>query len=164
VFEEIAGLPAHPLLVHAAVVLLPLLAAGAIIYALFPAVRYRLRWPVGLLAVAGAGAVVAARLSGDDFRARLQAKNLLSAEYLPKVAAHKEFGDAAMWAALGLGLATLVFVLAVPGRPPGSEGGRHGGVLLQVIFAVVLVALSGAALYYVVRTGDSGAHMVWDGF
>src|SRR4051812_47035764 len=114
VFEEIAGLPAHPLLVHAAVVFVPLLALGGIAYALAPPLRYRLRWPVALLALAAAGAVVAARLSGDEFRNRLQAKKLISAEYVTKIAAHKEFGDATMWAALGLALATLVFVLAVP--------------------------------------------------
>jgi hypothetical protein len=155
VFEEITGIPAHPLLVHAAVVFVPLLALGALAYALVPPLRFRFRWPVAL---------VAARLSGDAFRARLQAKNLISPEYVSKIADHKQFGDAAMYATLGLALATLVFVLAVPGRPPGFENARAGGVVLQAIFAVVLIALSGAAVYYVVRTGDSGAHMVWNGF
>jgi hypothetical protein len=36
--------------------------------------------------------------------------------------------------------------------------------VLQVVFAIVLIALSGASVYYVVRTGDSGAHIVWSGY
>jgi hypothetical protein len=164
VFEKIAGIPAHPLLVHAAVVFVPLLALGAIGYALVPPLRYRFRWPVALVAVAGAGSAVAARLSGDTFRARMQAKKLISPEYVSKIAEHKQFGDATMYATLGLALAALVFVIAVPGRPPGFESAHAGGVVLQAVFAVVLIALSGTAVYYVVRTGDSGAHMVWNGF
>jgi hypothetical protein len=164
VFEQIAGLPAHPLLVHAAVVFVPLLALGSVLYALFARLRYRLRWPVGLLALAGAGAVVAAHQSGEAFRQRLVTKNLASPEILAKLVEHKQFGDATMWATLGLAVATLVFVLAVPGRPPGFEGPRPGGLILQVIFAIVLIGLSGASVYYVIRTGDSGARIVWKGF
>jgi glucan phosphoethanolaminetransferase (alkaline phosphatase superfamily) len=164
VFEQFAGLPAHPLLVHAAVVFIPLLAGGSLLYALFARLRYRLRWPVGFLALAAAGATVFARQSGQAFRSRLIAKNLASPEILAKLVQHKQFGDATMWATLGLAVAALVFVLAVPGRPPGFEAPRTGGLLLQIIFSVVLIALSIASVYYVVRTGDSGARIVWTGF
>jgi hypothetical protein len=164
VFEQIAGIPAHPLLLHATVVFVPLLAFGSVLYALFPRLRYRLRWPVGLLALAAAGSVVLTHQSGDAFRRRLVAKNLASPEILAKLVQHKQFGDATMWATLGLAVATLVFVLAVPGRLPGFEGPQTGGLILQVIFAVVLIGLSAASVYYVVRTGDSGAHIVWKGF
>jgi hypothetical protein len=164
VFDQIAGMPAHPLLVHAAVVFIPLLAVGSVLYSLFPALRYRLRWPVGLLALAAAGSCVAAHQSGQAFRSRMIAKNLVSPEFLPRLASHSRLGDGAMWATLGLAVATLVFLLAVPGRPPGFEGPRPGGLLLQIVFAVVFIALSGVSLYYVVRTGDSGARMVWGGF
>jgi hypothetical protein len=164
VFEQIAGIPAHPLLVHAAVVFVPLLALGSVLYAVFAPLRYRLRWPVGLLALAGAGAAVLAHQSGEAFRRRLVARNLASPEILDKLVQHKQFGDATMWATLGLAVATLVFVLAVPGRPPGFEHPRSGGVILQIIFALVLLGLAGTSVYYVVRTGDSGSHIVWKGF
>jgi hypothetical protein len=164
VFEQIAGIPAHPLLVHAAVVFVPLLAVGSVLYALFAPLRYRLRWPVGLLALAGAGSTVLAHQSGDAFRRRLVTRNLASPEILAKLVQHKQFGDATMWATLGLAVATLVFVLAMPGRPPGFEPPRTGGVFLQVVFAVVLIGLAGTSIYYVVRSGDSGAHIVWTGF
>ena len=51
-FDRISGLPAHPLIVHAAVVLVPLLALGAIVYAVVPPLRKHFRWAVGLLAIA----------------------------------------------------------------------------------------------------------------
>ncbi len=44
--DELFGLPAHPLLVHAAVVLVPLAAIGVVLIAFWPAARARLgsRW------------------------------------------------------------------------------------------------------------------------
>jgi hypothetical protein len=163
-FEEITGIPAHPLLVHAAVVLVPLLALGAVVYGVIPALRFRVRWPVALLAVAAGVSVVAAHQSGEAFERRLRAGNLASEEILEKLIAHRQFGDATMYASLGLAVATLVFVLAVPGRPPGYDGPRGGGVVLQIIFAIVLLGLSAASVYFVARSGDSGAHIVWKGF
>jgi hypothetical protein len=164
VFDQIAGIPAHPLLVHAAVVFVPLLALGSVLYALFAAVRYRLRWPVGLLAVAAGGSVVLAHQSGQEFRSRLVSKNLASPQILAKLVTHGQYADGTMWATLGLAVATLVFVLAVPGRAPGFEGPRTGGLFLQIVFSIVLIGLSAASVYYVVRTGDTGAHIVWSGF
>ncbi|MDT4987783.1 MAG: hypothetical protein QOI74_1877 [Micromonosporaceae bacterium] len=163
-FEEIAGIPAHPLLVHAAVVFVPLLAGGALLYAFFPRLRYRLRWPVGVVALAAAVAAVSAHQSGNAFRSRLIAKSLTSQAVLTKLVQHKQFGDAAMWATLGLAVATLVFLIAVPGRPPGFEGPPTGGWILQMVFAGVLAILAAASVYYIVRTGDTGAHIVWKGF
>lgn len=164
-FDQISGLPAHPLLVHAAVVFVPLLAVGGVLYSAFASLRYRLRWPVGLLALAGAGSVFAAHESGQHFEQRLVNRHLASPEILGKLVAHARYADGTMWATLGLAVATLVLVLAVPGRPPGFEGPRsRGGVLVQVIFAVLLVGLAATSGYYVVRTGDTGAHIVWNGY
>jgi peptidoglycan/LPS O-acetylase OafA/YrhL len=146
------------------VVFVPLLAGGALLYAVFPRLRYRLRWPVGLVALAAAGSVVAAHLAGDAFRRRLIAKGRTSPTILAQLVQHKQFGDATMWFTLGLALATLVFVIAVAGRPPGFEAPPPGGLVLQIVFTAVLVILAGASIYYVVRTGDSGARIVWTGF
>jgi Predicted membrane protein (DUF2231) len=164
VFEQIAGIPAHPLLLHAAVVFVPLLALGSVLYGMFAPLRYRLRWPVGLLALVAAVSVVATHQSGLAFRQRLINRHLASPEILAKLAQHKSFGDATMWATLGLAVATLVIVFAVPGRPPGFERPRTSGVVLQAIYSVVLIALAGVSVYYVYRTGDSGAHIVWKGY
>jgi hypothetical protein len=41
---NVFGLPAHPLLVHAVVVLVPLVAIGAIAAVLWPSLRTRIGW------------------------------------------------------------------------------------------------------------------------
>ena len=43
-FDQINGLPVHVLVLHAAVVFVPLLALGAVVYALVPRWRPRMGW------------------------------------------------------------------------------------------------------------------------
>ena len=45
-FDQINGLPVHALVLHAAVVFVPLLALGAIVYALIARWRPRIGWAV----------------------------------------------------------------------------------------------------------------------
>jgi hypothetical protein len=173
VFEQIGGLPLHPLAIHAAVVFVPLLAIGAVAYAVVPGWRRLLWWAVGLLALAGAGSTILARFSGVAFRQRLLRKHLLTPEFTPKVDAHQHFGTVTMWVTIALAVVTLVLLWAAPRRPApggGSAGGggsgvgsrgRAGGTAVQVVFTVVVIGLAVASLYYVYRTGDSGARMVW---
>ena len=44
ILDSLFGLPAHPLLVHGAVVLVPLAALGTIVIAFWPAARERIGW------------------------------------------------------------------------------------------------------------------------
>jgi glucan phosphoethanolaminetransferase (alkaline phosphatase superfamily) len=163
VFDRISGLPAHPLIVHAAVVFLPLLALGAIAYAVVPMLRRHFRWTVAILAVIAPLATVAAKLSGEEFQKN---KNLQSAEVKAKIGEHSEFGDTTMWLAIGLGVVALIVVFLV--RPivrTATDAASSGTpVILQVVLGVVTIGVAGATLYYVFRTGDSGAHIVWTGF
>ncbi|AOT03464.1 hypothetical protein [Arthrobacter sp. U41] len=48
---EIAGLPAHILLIHAVVVLAPIAGLAAIVYAAAPRWRGYLAWPLGVLSL-----------------------------------------------------------------------------------------------------------------
>jgi hypothetical protein len=174
VFEEIGGLPLHPLLIHAAVVFVPLLAISSVAYAVLPGLRRLIWWAVGLLALAGAGCAVLARFSGVAFRERLLRKHLLTPEFAPKVAAHEHYGNVTMWVTIALAVVSLALIWAVPRRSRSASGdgvagdgvagggsGRFGGAAIQVVFAVVVIGLAVASLYYVYRTGDSGARMVW---
>src|SRR5262249_1327444 len=76
--DTLLGIPSHPPLIHAAVVFIPLLAIGAVVYVLVPLLRERIRWAVFLLALAGAGAAFLAKLSGDAFRHRIIRRHLAS--------------------------------------------------------------------------------------
>jgi hypothetical protein len=61
-----------------------------------------------------------------------------------------------MWFSIALGVVTLVMVVATLRRPRTSLP-RVADIGLGVIM-VALAAISG---YYVFRSGDSGAHVVW---
>ncbi len=165
-FEQVLGIPAHPLLLHAAVVFIPLLALGAIAYAVVPALRARIRWEVALLAVVGAGSAVLTKLSGDAFFRRMHRLNQVSGSYQTKISQHQSLGTITMWVTIALAVVTLllVFLLAPARRDGAATTARLGAPrLLNVLLGVVAVGLSAASLYYVFRTGDLGAHIVWQG-
>ncbi len=163
-FETAFGLPAHPLLVHAPVVFLPLLALAAIVYSLVPALRGRLRWAVTLLALAGPLSAVGAKLTGDAFRRRLTARGV-SGALLAKIDHHNSLGNMTMWTALAFGVVTLLLVVATMKRRSAATdiSASTGGRVVQIVLVVATVALAGATAYYVIRTGDSGARMAWTG-
>ena len=71
--KTIFGLPAHPLLVHIPVVLLPLAAVGAVMMAVRPAWNARYRWAVLVLGAVGAVGVVLAADAGQSLQEQIVA-------------------------------------------------------------------------------------------
>ena len=143
---EIGGLPLHPLVVHAAVVLTPLAALTAVLYALVARWREWLRWPMLGLALVATGAVVGAYLSDDSF---LASRPELSQN--PLVRTHEERAELLLWLTLGLGA-----VAALTGGLRGrTTGGLHVG--LRVLLALTRVTV----VVQVVLTGDAGSRAVW---
>src|SRR5437763_17032393 len=65
------GLPLHPLVIHAAVVLIPILVLVALCYALVPRLRDRIGWLAVLMAVIAPLSALGAKITRDAFRARL---------------------------------------------------------------------------------------------
>jgi hypothetical protein len=169
VFEEILGIPAHPLLVHAAVVFVPLQVLAAIAYAAVPFTRRSIWWAVLGLAVLAPIAAWAAKLSGQAFRDRLIRHGAKDPKFLGDIDTHMSFGNMTAYFATGLGVLMLVLVLVLV-KPPASGpaalastgGSAHSGVV-QLASAVVVVVVAAIAGYYVFRTGDTGAHIVWSG-
>jgi hypothetical protein len=158
VFTTILGVPAHPLLIHATVVFVPLLIVGAVVYALWPRVRARIDWAVAGLAIVAPLSAWFSRVSGEHLRQRLIDRRLASPQILAKIAQHESFGDKTLWWALALAVIALVMI--------GHTRARRGPVPtpLRVAFAVVTLVAAGFAAYYVFKTGDTGAHIVWAGF
>jgi glucan phosphoethanolaminetransferase (alkaline phosphatase superfamily) len=159
VFEEILGVPAHPLLVHAAVVFVPLLIAAALAYALVPALRGRVGWAVALLAVAAPLAAWFATLSGNRLQGRLIRQGA-QGPILDQISNHKAFGERTLWFCLALAVVALLLVLL-------TRSGARRNVLPNLgswpdwIFLVVILALAAGTAYYVFKTGDTGAKAVW---
>ncbi|MEH1168286.1 DUF2231 domain-containing protein [Micromonospora sp. CPCC 205539] len=168
-FEEFMGIPAHPLLLHAAVVFVPLLALLTIGYAFVALIRPHTRWVLGLLALAAPVSALLAKLSGDAFFERLRSANRVTPEFLPKLEAHQEFGDITLWATIGLAIVALALVRFVPPRAvatsttDGESTTAGTGRALTLSLQVLSLVAAGVVLYYVFRTGDSGAKAVWEG-
>jgi hypothetical protein len=164
-FEEIAGLPLHPLAVHAPVVLVPLLVLAALAYALLPRLRPSLALGVAVLAVLAPLAAVVTKLSGDAFRQRKIELGQAPEPILAVIDNHRTFGTWTMWASIALGVVVLALVAVRRGRRGGdgdAAAARPAG-WVTVALTVLLLLASAAALYYVFRAGDSGARMIWEG-
>lgn len=155
-FDQFNGMPVHVLLVHAAVVFVPLLALAAVVYALVPRVRAQIGWAAALLAIGAPVATFLAKESGEKFRDRLIADGM-KGPALEAVNSHQGYGDLTFLFALGLGVVTGLMVLLTT-RPPGGRPLPRVADLGLALVVLVLAAISG---YFVFRTGDSGAQAVW---
>ncbi|GAA2387538.1 DUF2231 domain-containing protein [Nonomuraea africana] len=148
-FDEIMGLPAHPLIVHFAVVLTPLLVAAAVAYALVPRFQPYLAWAVVLLSLAAPAAVFAARQSGAALKQARFAE--VGGELGQRIAGHESFATPLLFSTIGLGAASLLMVYLWRAKL------RVPAWTLSAV-SVVLAVVAG---YYVFRAGDSGARAVW---
>lgn len=140
---DIFGLPVHPLVVHAAVVLLPLAALGALVIVISAKARKAYGALVAVGAVVAAGAVVGARLSGEAFAGATTGVGALGT--------HMAWGLLAPWPAVALALTTTALVVA--GR------GKRGPVQLTLGVLTVIAALASLAVIAIV--GHTGATSVW---
>lgn len=160
--NEVAGLPAHVLLVHAVVVLVPVTALLTLLYAGWPAGRTRLRWAlVGCAALSVIFVVVAMR-AGEWLQQRVPAT--------PLVQAHTRLGDTLLPWAFGMLLFSVVTAAVgvqarrAADRNPASAAGaapRLGGAIRRVAVPAVAVVLAAGALVTTYRIGETGARAVW---
>ena len=160
------GVPVHPLLVHAAVVFVPLLAALAVAYAFLPFIRPHTRWVLGLLALAGPAAALLAKLSGDEFFDRMIERELVTPSFVPRLEEHQNLGTMTLWFTLALAVLTLAVVYLVgPGAGVlGLRGGEGSRRIVSVVVTVLAVVAAAFAIYYVIRTGDTGSKAAWEGY
>ncbi len=156
--DELMGIPAHPLIVHAAVIFGPLLVVAALAYSLVPMVRRFLNWVVVALAFAGPIALWFARMSGEALMER-QVKAGAQGQLLQDISVHQDLGNLAAWWSTGLGIASLalVYYCTTAERRPATASSRTISYALIAV-TVVLAVLTG---YYAIRAGHTGATMVW---
>ena len=149
--KTIFDLPAHPLFVHLPIVLLPIVAAGAII------LLFRTSWRVpaapalaAATAVTAISAVLAAR-SGDELNAALE-------DRIGDLAAdHQALGETTVWLTLAFFIGTLGVVATVRSSRVAERRG------LQTVTLAATVVLGVLATVWMIRTGHEGASIVWDG-
>lgn len=159
-FDLINGLPWHPLVVHAVVVLLPLAAIGTIAIALRPAWRHHYGPLVVAAGVLGAVLCPVATSSGEALQS-----------HVGDPGEHAELGDQLIWFTIPLILlgAALVYldrrrVIASDG--PGastataSRTTTTSPTTLKVVTVLAVIAAL-ATMFQVYRVGDSGARAAW---
>ncbi len=149
------GLPLHPLIVHLAVVAVPLAALGALLLGLAPRWRHQLRWPVIVTAIIAAGATQLAAMSGDALK---------DARHVTGVAmqVHEAWAgrlQAGTWVLAAL-VVLAAWALPIPG-PSAAGPTPQLPVPIGNALVVLLPLLGLLELYLVYRTGDAGARLVW---
>lgn len=149
-FSTIFGLPAHPLVVHAVVVLVPLSALAGLVVAVWPAARERYA-PVALgVATLALISVPLATHTGEQLESHVRPSTL--------VERHTAMAEGLLpfVALLWLALAGLV----VARRLRASRGWAPYLAGAAAVVAVVGAVASGVQ---VARIGDSGARAAWHG-
>lgn len=177
--DEINGLPAHILLVHAVVVLLPLASLALVLSVLWPAARRRLGVVTPLLALVGLILVPITTSAGGYLESKFGES--------PLIEKHAHLGDQLLPYAIALFVVALAHWVwstrlrrqaerdTVSSAPAGG-----GGVAVaertstttatstatkvgNVVFAVLGVVAAALTVWMVVRIGDSGSQAVWSG-
>ncbi|WP_439902963.1 DUF2231 domain-containing protein [Microbacterium azadirachtae] len=147
------GLPLHPLLVHAAVILTPLTALAVALTALWPAARRRLGLATPIAAALVAILVPVTVLVGLDLAAKVGST--------PAIQRHEALGLMLIpWS-----IALLLAAVAVHLRERITTRIRRPSVAAAVsaTIAVVAVACAIGVTVVVVLTGEAGARAVWGG-
>ncbi|WP_320066004.1 DUF2231 domain-containing protein [Micromonospora sp. RTGN7] len=157
-FREINGLPVHVLVIHAAVVFVPLLAVLAAAYGLLPRWRPRFGWAVAVLAVVTPIVTWVATQSGETLEKALREKGY-GPELLQKIREHSEYGDLLLWFTVGLAVAAILLLLVTR----DDERVSRLPSWVSLLLTVVVLVLGVTSLVYVYLTGDTGAEAVWSG-
>ncbi|MBT2565342.1 hypothetical protein J7I84_02315 [Arthrobacter sp. ISL-85] len=156
---EIAGLPAHILLIHGVVVLAPLAGLSAVVFALVRRTRRYLAWPLGILALLLVPLSVLTAEAGEQLEKAKRASKLIEE--------HAHQGSFLRYVTvLFLIVVAVQIAAAFPSiltRRPAFRGLRG---LLESRWLVpatsVLGVLAGLFLVYQsIVTGHSGAASVW---
>lgn len=150
---RIAGLPLHPLLVHAVVVLAPLTALAVALVAVWPAARRRLGWAPPIAALGVAALVPVTVLAGQSLASTVG--------YTPAILHHEALGlmlipwtIALLIASVAVAVGDRMLLRLRRTRP------RMSRILAVAVIAAALAAAAGTVVVTVL-TGDAGARAVW---
>ena len=116
---EINGVPLHPLVVHAAVVFVPL-AALAVIAFLVPRWRWAARWPAVVLVVGATAAVQLSTLTGETLEETRGPRSAV-------IELHQEYADLLQVAMYALAVVMIVAFVTMPhAHPSDRRAGPRG--------------------------------------
>lgn len=164
--DKIFGLPAHPLLVHIPVVLVPLALLGALLIAFSARLRARLGWTVAVIAVLGGLGAILAAGAGESLEESVNERSLIEQ--------HAEMGEAARLMSVLFAVIVVIFVAsdwwlkrraaqtASTTDGPDSPTPHVRSMRWAVpVAAVATLAVGAGATYTIVDAGHSGATATW---
>jgi len=148
------GLPAHTLLVHIPVVLIPLGAIGAVLM-LWPRVRNNIGWWVCGIVVAAGISTQLAITSGQDLQDYVRESNL--------VREHTRIGENLRpWLLLMfLALLGVMLVDRALRRRADAPNSRDPLMIVGIGLSVLSIVFAAMSVYWVYRIGHSGSKAVW---
>jgi hypothetical protein len=149
VLDTIFGLPMHPLIVHATVVLVPTATLLVALAAVYPRFRAWVGPVPALAALLSCVLVPLSTGSGEELEHRVGDTSL--------VEEHAELADTLIWFVIPLAAVAVLGYWLHRRSSDGHAAGR--GIVASV--ALVAVALSGATMVDVALIGHSGAKASW---
>lgn len=147
------GLPAHILLNHFVVVLMPLTALLALLCAVWPAARQRLVWLVLALAAFTAVVTPLTVSSGQWLIDHADQSSAIMDH-------HAELGDTMTYFAVALLVAAVLLAVLQVRRQRSLELKPA----VHALIVVLVIAASLASMVQVYRAGESGARAAWGTF
>ncbi|MGZ4428523.1 MAG: DUF2231 domain-containing protein [Nocardioidaceae bacterium] len=151
----IFGLPVHPLIVHATVVVVPTAALAVLLAAVWPRFRRWARWGPLALSVVGLGLVPLSTASGENLESQVGGNALIER--------HSQLADGLLPWMIGLAVVAAVLLFAhwrSDTEGPGSADPRRPRWLPVVAAMLGIVAAVGTSVQ-VVLIGHSGAEAAW---
>ena len=149
-FDTINGLPVHPLVVHAAVVLIPLAAIGVLVMVFWPRFSRSFGIAVVVTAALATGAAFVAKEAGEALASRVGEPGF----------DHQELGDV-MPIVAGVLLLAAIGLWLIDRRTESDASGSTRWVRIAVATLAAVIAVGN--LVWIYRVGDSGARSVWAG-
>ena len=144
-FGSVAGLPLHPLVIHASIVLIPLVAIGALVMSYLPSFSRRYGKLILFIALFAQLSLFLAKVTGEAFE-----------EILDKdMGNHAELGEIAPY--ITLPMVALIYLRWRLDR----SGATVGSVWVRRLTSLALIVASLASIAVIVLVGHSGAESVW---
>jgi hypothetical protein len=158
--ERIFDLPAHPLFVHAPMVLLPLTAIAAVMFIFRPIWRVRFRWQMAAASFIVFVSTFLATQSGEALDQALKG--------LAPIDKHADMAEVTQVLCFGFFILTLAMAFLAPRLNPISDQLDHSNVSPQSkttgsLLALVVAVIAIVATVWMIRTGHEGAKVVWTG-
>jgi hypothetical protein len=166
VFDEFFGVPTHPLAVHAPVVLIPILAIAAIVFAVRPSWRARAWWVMVPFVLFSVVMLFVAKESGESLLDAEQGSVVLLGTQ-QTISDHKSLGEATFTVALVWLVVTIALAVRdrMTLRPLARKLSADVAVverdLIATVFSVLTVVAAIVTTIWLIRTGHAGAESRW---